>query len=312
MNNTNSAVTLLTIILGFLMLLSSSIFIVTEGEVSMVLRIGKFITENDNSPVMYRPGLHFKAPILDKVVKLSTKIQSINEQSTRILTKEQKPVEVDYFVKWKIVDFEKFYKATIAASSSRPDLSNAVENQQAEYFLKNNVADALRSIFGAKNLHEIISGGRDNILHELRDKSSEGAQTFGIQVIDVRIKKLDYPREISTSVYQRMRTKRQQVANLYRANGEFAAEKIRSNADKEYRLIIADAEKEAAKTVALGEKQASEIYDQAYSQSKELYQLYRKLESYKKSLSEKDLLLIDPKSYSFFNEFIKLENKSSN
>jgi membrane protease subunit HflC len=304
-----SAMTIAAAILGLLMILTSSLFIVREGEVSMVLRIGKFITHDNDIPVIYKPGLHVKAPLIDKVVKLSTKIQSINEQATRILTKEQKPVEVDYFVKWKITDFEKFYKATIAASSSRVDLSRVLENQQAEYFLKNNVADALRSIFGAKNLHDIIAGGRDNILHELRDKSSEGAQTFGIKVVDVRIKKLDYPREISASVYQRMRTKRQQVANLYRANGEFAAEKIRSNADKEYRLIIADAEKEAAKAVAQGQKQASEIYHQSYIQSKDLYQLYRKLEGYRKSLTNKDLLLVDPKSYSFFNEFMHPADK---
>ncbi|MDA9832562.1 protease modulator HflC [Gammaproteobacteria bacterium] len=307
MKSNQSAMTFAAFFLGLLMIFSSSLFIVREGEVSMVLRIGKFITQENDDPVIYEPGLHFKAPLIDKVVKLSTKIQSINEQATRILTKEQKPVEVDYFVKWKITDFQKFYKATIASSSSRVDFSRVLENQQAEYFLKNNVADALRSIFGAKNLHDIIAGGRDNILQELRDKSSEGSQTFGIQVIDVRIKKLDYPREISASVYQRMRTKRQQVANLYRANGEFAAEKIRSNADKEYRLIIAGAEKDAAKTIAFGEKQASEIYNQAYTQSKELYKLYRKLEGYKKSLGKNDLLLIDPKSYSFFNEFLKPE-----
>ena len=307
MKSNQSAMTFAAFFLGLLMIFSSSLFIVREGEVSMVLRIGKFITQENDDPVIYEPGLHFKAPLIDKVVKLSTKIQSINEQATRILTKEQKPVEVDYFVKWKITDFQKFYKATIASSSSRVDFSRVLENQQAEYFLKNNVADALRSIFGAKNLHDIIAGGRDNILQELRDKSSEGSQTFGIQVIDVRIKKLDYPREISASVYQRMRTKRQQVANLYRANGEFAAEKIRSNADKEFRLIIAAAEKDAAKTIAFGEKQASEIYNQAYTQSKELYMLYRKLEGYKKSLGKNDLLLIDPKSYSFFNEFLKPE-----
>ena len=307
MKSNQSAMTFAAFFLGLLMIFSSSLFIVREGEVSMVLRIGKFITQENDAPVIYEPGLHFKAPLIDKVVKLSTKIQSINEQATRILTKEQKPVEVDYFVKWKITDFQKFYKATIASSSSRVDFSRVLENQQAEYFLKNNVADALRSIFGAKNLHDIIAGGRDNILQELRDKSSEGSQTFGIQVIDVRIKKLDYPREISASVYQRMRTKRQQVANLYRANGEFAAEKIRSNADKEYRLIIAGAEKDAAKTIAFGEKQASEIYNQAYTQSKELYKLYRKLEGYKKSLGKNDLLLIDPQSYSFFNEFLKPE-----
>ena len=291
-------------ILLTIIVISTVFFTVSEGSVALVLRLGEFISEeNKPLPKIYRPGLHIKYPIVDRVVRLSTKIQSINEQSSRVLTKEQKPVELDYFVKWRIKDFVKFYKATLASSSGRIDLSRPIDPSRAEYFLKNNVADVIRSSFGERNLHDIISGERHDILKELQEKSTRGAETFGIEVIDVRIKKLDYPSEISNSVYQRMRTKRQQVANLYRANGKFASEKIRSNADKEFRFIIAEAEKDAAAEIAIGEASAAKIYEKSYSVSKEFYKFYRRMISYQQSLGEKDILVIDPKRVQFFSEF---------
>ena len=303
MNTEKSFMVLSGVILAGLLIIASVFFTVQEGQAALVLRIGEFKSNENAEPIVYRPGLHFKAPIIDKVVKLSAKIQSINEQATRILTKEQKPVEVDYFVKWRIKDFVKFYKATIAGSNGTIDLRREIDPQQAEYFIKNNVADVLRTTFGEKNLHDIISGERHDMLSELKDRSTEGAKTFGIEIIDVRVKKLDYPREISASVYQRMRTKRQQVANLYRANGKFSAERIKSNADKEYRLIIANAEKEAAKVIAEGDAIAADIYNESYQKSKKFYKLYRQLKAYRQSLTEKDFLVINPNDFDFFDLF---------
>ena len=230
-----------------MLVISSAFFTVTEGSRSLVIRIGEFVSNDQNDPIIYYPGLHFKIPIIDRVININSKIQSFNEKSTRILTKEQKPVEVDYYVKWKVTDFVRYYRAIAASGTSGQNLASRLANpSKAENFLKNTVADVLRSIFGDRNLHDIISGERMDIMNTLQEKSDVGAKSFGISIVDVRIKTLDYPPEISNSVFDRMRTKREQVANRYRANGKSAEERIRSDAEKEVAITLATAEKDAA------------------------------------------------------------------
>ncbi|HJN38175.1 MAG TPA: protease modulator HflC [Gammaproteobacteria bacterium] len=303
----NSLIQIAAVILLSMVIASLSLFVVKEGEEALVIRFGEILGDKKNDLNEKKPGLHLKLPIIDKVNRISTKLQTIEAPKTRVLTAEQKSVDVDYFIKWKVADLEEFYKSISTTSifgSTAGFMNSAAEIIQAK------VAHEIRTEFGKRTLSELISGDRGDVINTLRDKAQESVQILGINIIDVRIKRIDYPRDVTKTVYERMSSQRKQFATLYRANGEAEAEKLRSSADKTALIIIAEAENKSANTRAEGDAEAAKIYNDAYSQNKELYELYRSMESYQNTFSSKDILVLDSENMNYLNKFFRIDKSS--
>jgi membrane protease subunit HflC len=266
-----------------LVLLSLSAFSVDQREYAIVFRLGEIVS------VKQSPGLHFKIPLVDNVRYFEKRIVTLDwVEPDRFITSEKKNVLVDSFVKWRIVDPSKYY------------VSVHGDEKQAEARLSQVVNDGLRAEFGKRTIHEVISGERAKIMDILRDKADREARQMGIQVLDVRLKRVDLPQEVSDSVYQRMEAERKRVANDLRSQGAGAAEKIRADADKQREVIIAEAFREAQRTKGEGDGKATEIYAEAYGRNPEFYSFYRSLEAYRNSFRSKaDVLVLDPSSEFF-------------
>ena len=204
--------------LGF-SFIPSIFFVVKQGENSIVIRLGDIVSDAQHQFRVYKPGLHVRMPFVDGVRHFDVRLQSLEEQSSRILTKEQKYLLVDYFVKWRIDNVALYYTRTSGFSL------------KAERLLKQKINDALRAEFGDHTVTEVISGERINIMRALRQKADKSAESLGIQVIDVRVKRIDLPTEVGASVFERMRAERQQVATKHRSNGRAQGERIRRAAD---------------------------------------------------------------------------------
>lgn len=278
-------------LIAFLVVLSLSAFGVDQREYAIVFRLGQIIA------IEQEPGLHFKVPLLDNVRYFEKRIVTLDwVEPDRFITSEKKNVLVDSFVKWRIIDPAKYY------------VSVRGDEKQAEARLSQVVNDGLRAEFGKRTIHDVISGERSKIMDILRDKADGEAQQMGIQVVDVRLKRVDLPQEVSDSVYQRMEAERKRVANDLRSQGAGAAEKIRADADKQREVILAEAFREAQRIKGEGDAKASEIYAAAYSRNPEFYAFYRSLEAYRNSFRSKaDVLVLDPSS-----EFFKyLKNQGS-
>jgi len=305
----------LILLVGFF---SLSAYTVYEPERAIVSRLGKLMAEDRQGhscqflkveknlsaiaegackPLVIGPGLHFKVPLLDSISILDSRLLLSLVSSERIPTKEKKDVIVDLFVKWRIEDFGLFYLRT--------------NNQKgAELLLKQKVVDGLRAAFGQRTIKELVSG-REKVMEQLKKDTNSNAHGLGIEVMDVRIKRIDFPPEVSEAVYKRMRTDRETAAVQLRANGESEAEKIRAGAEKEKRIILAEANKTAEELRGKGDAAASEIYAKAYSQAPEFFEFYRSLEAYKKSFKGMDdILVLEPNSdfFKFFHNK-KLTNK---
>jgi len=266
-----------------LVLLSLSAFSVDQREFAIVFRLGEIIS------VEQSPGLHFKIPLVDNVRYFEKRIVTLDwVEPDRFITSEKKNVLVDSFVKWRIVDPAKYY------------VSVRGDEKQAEARLSQVVNDGLRAEFGKRTIHEVIAGERAKIMDILRDKADREARQMGIQVLDVRLKRVDLPQEVSDSVYQRMEAERKRVANDLRSQGAGAAEKIRADADKQREVILAEAFREAQRIKGEGDGKASEIYAEAYNRNPEFYAFYRSLEAYRNSFRSKaDVLVLDPSSEFF-------------
>jgi membrane protease subunit HflC len=266
-----------------LVLLSLSAFSVDQREYAIVFRLGEIVS------VKQSPGLHFKIPLVDNVRYFEKRIVTLDwVEPDRFITSEKKNVLVDSFVKWRIVDPSKYY------------VSVHGDEKQAEARLSQVVNDGLRAEFGKRTIHEVISGERAKIMDILRDKADREARQMGIQVLDVRLKRVDLPQEVSDSVYQRMEAERKRVANDLRSQGAGAAEKIRADADKQREVIIAEAFREAQRVKGEGDGKATEIYAAAYGRNPEFYSFYRSLEAYRNSFRSKaDVLVLDPSSEFF-------------
>jgi membrane protease subunit HflC len=275
--------TLLTGLIVLLVLLSLSAFSVDQREYAIVFRLGEIIS------VKQSPGLYFKIPLVDNVRYFEKRIVTLDwVEPDRFITSEKKNVLVDSFVKWRIIDPAKYY------------VSVRGDEKQAEARLSQVVNDGLRAEFGKRTIHEVISGERAKIMDILRDKADREARQMGIQVLDVRLKRVDLPQEVSDSVYQRMEAERKRVANDLRSQGAGAAEKIRADADKQREVILAEAFRDAQRIKGEGDGRASEIYAEAYSRNPEFYAFYRSLEAYRNSLRSKaDVLVLDPSSEFF-------------
>ena len=267
-------------------LLSSSLYTVKETQVALKLRLGEIVSiENE-------PGLKFKTPFVNNVVRFDKRIQTLDSAAESFLTVEKKNVVVDSFVKWRIVDTQKFYISTGGAMA------------QANLRLAQNNQDALRSEFSKRTIIEVISDEREAIMASVKAKLKAIAEDeYGIEVVDVRIKRIELSQEVRNSVYSRMETERKGLANKYRANGAEEAEKLQAFADKERTIILANAYRDSEKIRGEGDAISASNYAEAYSQDVEFYSFYRSLESYKKSFNEQgDILVLNPDS-EFFRHF---------
>jgi membrane protease subunit HflC len=272
-------------------LIYSSIYVVNEGEQSLLLFLGKISTNADGQPLIGSPGLHIKWPILNEAKIFDARLQTLNVDSSRILTQEQKYVLVDYYAKWRISDLALYYKRTGGDADITRDL------------LQQKINDDLRAEFGKRTLDVIISDQRDSIMNALLTQTQLNAKSLGINVIDVRIRGIDLPAEISSSVYASMRAKRESVAIQYRADGKAAAEAMRANADATVTITIANANEQAARIRADGDAAASKIYADAYNKDPEFYAFYRGLSAFQNSFTSKNDILILKPDDPFFKYF---------
>jgi membrane protease subunit HflC len=263
-----------------------AVFTVDEREKAIMFKFGEIVSTD------FDPGIHWKIPVVNNVRKFDARVQTMDAQPERFLTSEQKNVNVDAFVKWRINNVSKFYTAT-----SGGDVATA--NIRLSQFIN----DRLRGEFGKRTIKQVVSGDRHEIMDILTVEANGLAQEFGIDIIDVRIKRIDLFEEISGSVFSRMAAKRQEVAKQLRATGEKEAETIRAKADKERTVILAEAFRESEDIRGQGDQEASNIYATAYSKDKDFYSLYRSLNAYKTSFADKDDILVLQPDSEFFKYF---------
>ena len=286
--NSGSFQSLLLIVLVTVVCLMSSIFYVYEGKRALVERFGKILSNSKGDFIVYKPGLHFRVPFIDTVKNLDVRIQTFSVPSDRIFTIEQKSVKIDYYVKWKISNLVKYYLSTNASASRTASV------------LKGKINDVLRAEVGKRDLGDVITGERGSIISILKDQADESAKNIGVEVVDVRIVKLDYPQEVSQSVYERMRASRQRMATMYRAEGDAASEAIRAKGDAEVVKILAEANREAAEVRASGDAEAAKVFSEAYGQNEDFFKVIKTLDVYKKSVKPDETMVIDPSSSTIF------------
>jgi modulator of FtsH protease HflC len=266
-----------------LILLSMSMFVVDQRQNAIVFQLGEVVS------VKTAPGLYFKVPLMQNVRFFDSRILTLDTgEPERFITAEKKNVMVDSFVKWRIVDVKQYY------------ISVGGDEMRAVTRLKQTVNSSMREEFGKRTIHEVVSGEREQIMNVLREKTDADARKIGVQVLDVRLKRVDFPVEISESVYRRMDAERKRVANELRASGAADGEKIKADADKQRQVILAEAYREAQKTKGEGDAKASALYAASFGRDSEFYAFYRSLEAYKQSFKNKsDVMVLDPSSAFF-------------
>ena len=262
---------------------STSLFVVDQRKNAIVFRLGAVVG------VKKEPGLYFKVPLLDNVRYFDVYILTIDTaEPERFLTSEKKNVLVDLFVKWRVTDVQKYSESV---RGSEP---------LAQTRLLQTINDGMRAEFGNRTVHEVVSGERDKIMNLMREKANEDVKTIGVEVLDVRLKRVDLPQEVSVDVYRRMEAERKRVANELRSTGAADSEKIRADADRQREVIIAQAYREAQRIKGEGDGKATAIYSRAYQQNAEFYAFYRSLEAYKASFrGRNDVLVLEPASEFF-------------
>jgi len=274
-------------IIVLLILLSLSTFTVDQREFALVFRLGEIVS------VKKDPGLYFKTPIVENVKFFDKRILTYeSDQPDRFITSEKKNVLVDSYIKWRIMDPSKYY------------VSVNGDERQAERRITQTVNDGLRAEFGKRTIQEVVSGQRSEIMGILQERADSESRLIGVEILDVRLRRVDLPEEVSQSVYQRMNAERKSVANELRSQGFADSEKIRAVAEKERDIIITEAYKDAQKIKGEGDATAAKIYADAFSKNQDFYDFFRSLEAYRKSFKGKDdILVLDPNS-DFF-KFLK-------
>ncbi len=265
------------------MIVSSSVYIVTEYERAVVLRFGRL--QNIDVP----PGLHFKIPFADRVRKFDGRLMTADMRPESFFTIENKRLIVDSYIKWRVKNVENYYKAT-----------GGDEDIAAER-LAQRVADGLRNQFGRRTLHEVVSGKRDELMQELTlSINSVSEDLLGLEVIDIRVKRIDLPTDVSDSVFARMAADREKEAREYRSKGKEQAEVIRADADRQRTVLEANAYRDAERLRGDGDARAAAIYAEAFNKDPEFYAFVRSLNAYTNTFSGKDdLLVVDPNSEFF-------------
>jgi membrane protease subunit HflC len=274
-----------------LILLALSTFTVDQRESALVFRLGEIVA------VKQEPGLYFKAPLIDNARFYDKRILTFDSPvPDRFITSEKKNVLVDSYIKWRIIDPAKYY------------VSVNGDERQAERRLTQTVNDGLRAEFGKRTIQEVVSGERSTIMDIIKQRADKESAKIGIQIIDVRLRRVDLPKEVSESVYQRMEAERKSVANELRSQGFADSEKIRADADKQKNIIITEAYKKAQTIKGEGDASAARIYADTFSKNKNFYDFYRSLEAYKKSFkSKEDIMVLDADT-----EFFKYLNGTKN
>jgi membrane protease subunit HflC len=272
-------------LVGLVFLIYAFTFVVQEYEVAIKLRLGQIVGDD------YPPGLHFKVPVLNNIKTFDRRIQTMDSRPERFLTVEKKDVIVDSFTKWRISNAAQFFRSTggNVARTSR--------------LLSERVNTSLRDEFGKRTIQEVVSDDRLALMALLTKEVNENARDLGIEVVDVRVKKIDLPPEVSESVYQRMRAERERVARDLRAQGGEAAERIRADADRQRTVIVAEAFRESEETRGEGDARASQIFANAFNQDREFYAFFRSLGAYRTALGQhQDVMVLQPDS-DFFRFF---------
>ena len=268
------------ILLGLLIMLSTSIFTVDQRTSAIVFQLGEI------KEVITEPGLWFKWPLIQNVRTFDNRVQTWDSADPeRFLTAEKKPVQVDSFVKWRIRDVRQYY------------ISVGGDEEVASTRLSQTVNAGLREEFGKRSVHDVVSGEREKIMSAVRTKADADMKNIGVQIIDVRLKRVDFPPEVSESIYRRLETERKRVANELRSTGAADGEKIRADADKQREVILANAYRDAQKVKGEGDAQAAAIYGKAFTKNPEFYAFYRSLDAYRNSFKSKsDVMVMDPNS----------------
>ncbi|MDO8895209.1 MAG: protease modulator HflC [Nitrosomonas sp.] len=268
------------IIVAVFFLGSSAIYIVDQRQQAILFQLGEVID------VKTEPGLYFKIPIAQNVRFFEKRILTMNtEEPERFITSEKKNVLVDLFVKWRIVDVKQYY------------ISVRGDESLAQTRLAQTINASLRDEFGNRTVHDVVSGERDVIMEIMRQKADSDARSIGVEVVDVRLKRVDLPQEVSESVYRRMEAERKRVANELRSTGAAESEKIRADADRQREVIMAEAYREAQKTMGDGDSQAAATYSNAFQKDAEFYAFWRSVDAYKQSFKNKgDMLVLEPTS----------------
>ncbi len=261
-------------------LIAQSAYRVYETEKAILLEFGNLI-DSDISP-----GLHFKLPVAEEVKKFDARVLTLDSKGETYYTLEKKPLIVDSFVKWRVADSESFYTAT------------SFDERRAQRLLQERVNEGLRNQISRRDMHEVISGQRDELMEELRlELDRVMRENVGIEVVDVRVKKIDLPPEVSTTVYERMNSEREIEARQYRAEGQEQALAIRAKADRDAVVIEAEAYRESELLRGDGDARAASVYASAFNKDAEFYSFYRSINAYGEVFNNKgDLLLLDPNS----------------
>lgn len=282
----------LIILFVAVIVVGQSAYIITETQKAVLLHLGKVVNPDVST------GLHFKMPFVEDVRIFDARILTLDAKAERFLTVEKKSMEVDSFAKWKIVDVKRYYKATNG------------EEERAKRLLSQRINEGLRNEFANRTLQDVVSGERSQLMTDLRDSlDTITIGSMGVSIIDIRVKKIDFPKEVSNQVFLRMQAERQQEAKEHRALGKEAAEIVRAEADRERVVIEANAYNESEINRGEGDAKAAAIYAAAYNQDSEFYAFTRSLGAYQETFSGKsDMLLLDPKS-DFFKYFKQSNGK---
>ena len=274
---------LLAVLIVLFLVASSSLYIVDQRQQAILFQLGEVVD------VKTSPDLYFKIPVAQNVRYFDSRILTMDTaEPERFITSEKKNVLVDLFVKWRIVDVKQYY------------VSVRGDEMLAQTRLSQTVNSSLRDEFGNRTVHDVVSGERDKIMEIMRQKADADARKIGVEVVDVRLKRVDLPQEVSESVYRRMEAERKRVANELRSTGAAESEKIRADADRQREVILAEAYRKAQETKGEGDAKASSIYASAFESNPEFYSFYRSLDAYKQSFKNKsDIMVLEPNSEFF-------------
>ncbi len=317
-NNTLNLMLIAVLVLGFVAF--NSLFIIREGNVGIVTRFGAVTRTAEAQLNVSQPGLHVKIPFIDRVRVLDARIQTLSSKADRFVTSEKKDLIIDSYVKWRISDPATYYLTTAGGNK-----------MQAEELLRRRITNSLRSQIGKLTIHEIVSGKddsnaestfdsadntgsengiirsskRDEVMQNALRDIGQSAVELGIDIVDVRIKQINLPPEVSSSIYARMRAERDAVAKLHRSQGRQEAETIRAQADRDVTIKIAEAQRQGRTLMGEGDAEATRIYAEAYSRDPELFDFIRSMNAYREALSSgKDVLVLEPDNefFRYFND----------
>ena len=278
-------------VIAVLLLLWSSLFYVDERELAIKFQFGEIIKSD------YEPGIHWKTPLFQNVRKFDKRILTIDAQEESFFTGEQKDLIVDSYVKWRIKNVAEYYKAT------------GGDELRAGNLLYQTINTGLREEFGKRTIQEVVAGERSELMGITTEQARKKAETLGIDLVDVRVKRVEYPAGVSKSVYDRMRTERERVARDFRSKGAESAERIRADADRQSKVTLAEAYRDSEVVRGEGDAKSAELYSRAYGKNRDFYRFYRSMDAYKKAFAGKeDVLLLQPDS-EFFRYFNNAQGK---